>query len=296
MSIPEVSVIMPCYNHSRYLPESIESILGQSYGDLELIIADDCSSDNSVDVIESFKRRDKRIIGIYNKENKGASGSRNSAMTASKGNYVAFCDADDVWEKEKLRIQMNCMLNNRGYAAIHSDSTIIDGQGNPTGERFSSLHQSKKRSGSLFHELCIANFINIQTVLLRRQCVNDVGLFEEDIKYVEDWIYWVKVANRFNFFYIDEPLGRYRVHEGSTNKNIEGCTKNLIKGYNRILSNFPDIPKKIRARIYYELGINHAALGEKVEARKYFLGSFKKDKLNLKSFLRYCSNQVSLIT
>ncbi len=288
MGIPQVSVIMPCYNHARFLPESVESILGQSYDDFELIITDDCSSDNSVDVIDGYRRRDKRVISIYNRENKGAAGSRNSAITASKGNYIAFCDADDLWEKDKLKIQMDCMFNNnRGYAAIHSDSMIIDEAGIPTGERFSTLYQRINKSGNLFHELCLTNFINIQTVLLRRQCINDVGLFEEDIKYVEDWIYWVKVARNFTFYYIDEPLGRYRVHEGSTNKNIEGCTKNRIKGYNRILDNFPDIPMKIKSRIFYELGINHALLREKVEARDHFLKSFKMDKSNLKSFIRF---------
>lgn len=287
MRIPQVSVIMPCYNHARYLPEAVESILKQSYGDLELIITDDSSSDNSVDVIERYKRMDRRIISIYNKKNKGASCSRNRAIMASRGNYVSFCDADDIWENDKLEIQMDCMLNNREYAAIHSDSTIINGQGTPTGDLFSSLYQRGKMSGNLFHELCVSNFINIQTVLLRRQCVNDVGLFEEDIKYVEDWIYWVKVARNFRFFYIDEPLGRYRIHEGSTNKNLEGCTKNRIKGYNCILNNFPDIPMKIKSRIFYELGINHNALREKVDARKYFLESFKMDKSNLKSFIRF---------
>ncbi len=285
MRVPQVSVIMPCYNHAKYLPESVESILGQSYGDFELIISDDCSSDNSVDVIDGYKRMDKRVISIYNRENKGAAGSRNSAITASKGNYIAFCDADDLWENDKLKIQMDCMLG--GHAAIHADSTIIDGEGSPTGKRFSSLYQTEKRSGSLFNELCITNFINIQTVLLRRQCINDVGLFEEDIKYVEDWIYWVKVAKKYQFHYIDKPLGLYRVHEGSTNRNIDGCTTNRIKGYNYILNNFPDIPMKIKSRIYYELGINHNVLREKAEARKYFLASFEMDKSNLKSLLRF---------
>ncbi len=287
MGIPQVSVIMPCYNHARYLSEAIDSILGQSYDDLELIITDDCSSDKSVDIIDSYKRIDRRVISICNKINKGASKSRNSAITISKGNYVAFCDADDIWEKDKLKIQLDYILNKSGYDVIHSDSTIINGQGIPTGERFSSLNKKGKMTGNLFYELCLSNFINIQTVLLRRECINNVGLFEEDIKYVEDWVYWVKVARNYRFFYIDEPLGRYRIHEGSTNKNIEGCTINRIKGYNRILSRFPDLPMNIKSRIYYELGINHNALREKVEARKFFLESFKLDKSNLKSFLRF---------
>jgi hypothetical protein len=175
----------------------------------------------------------------------------------------------------------------RDIGVIHSDSNIINENGVPTGERFSShYHKGRQLSGDLFKELCVTNFVNVPTMLLPKQSVNDAGLFEEDFKYLTDWIYWVKVAKKYKFYYIDEPLARYRVHEGSTNKDIKGYSECRIKGYNLILNYFPDIPLEIKSRMFYELGATHNSLGEKAEAQKYYLESFKMDKSNLKSFLR----------
>jgi glycosyltransferase involved in cell wall biosynthesis len=288
LETPQVSVIMPCYNHAGFLRESIESVLGQSYGDLELIITDDCSRDNSMEVIENYRRLDKRIIAIHHERNMGEAKSRNDALAVCRGDHIGFCDADDVWEKDKLRIQIALLQKGRGNDVIHSDSNIINENSIRTGERFSSNYQKGRQlSGDLFQELCDSNFINIPTVLLPKESVKDAGLFEEDFKYLTDWIYWVKVARHYKFFYIDEPLARYRVHEGSTKKDIKGYSECRIKGYSLILNRFPDIPMKIKSRIYYELGINHNALKAKAEARKYFLESFRMDKSNLKSFLRF---------
>ncbi len=293
MRVPQVSVIMPCYNHARYLPESIESILGQSYGDLELIITDDCSRDNSMEVIENYKRLDKRIVAIHHERNMGEAKSRNDALGLCRGDHIAFCDADDVWEKDKLKIQLAVLKKRRGNDVIHSDSNIINENGVPTGERFSSYyHKGRQLSGDLFHELCVTNFINVPTMLLPKQSVIDAGLFEEDFKYLTDWIYWIKVAKRYRFCYIDEPLARYRVHEGSTKKDIKGYGECRIKGYKLIMNNFPDIPVKIKSRIFYELGINHNALKQKEKAREFFIASFKTDIFNVKSILRIVQTKI----
>jgi len=94
------------------------------------------------------------------------------------------------------------------------------------------------------------------------------------------------VAKKYKFYYIEEPLARYRVHEGSTKKDIKGYCECRIKGYKLILNSFPYIPLKTKSRIYYELGINHYALKDKEEARKCFLESLKMDRSNFKSYLR----------
>jgi glycosyltransferase involved in cell wall biosynthesis len=287
VSTPLVSVIMPCYNHARYLPDSIESVLGQCYGNLELIITDDRSKDGSMEVIDQYRRLDKRIGVVRHERNMGEGKSRNDALALCKGEYVAFCDADDVWERNKLTIQLEVVRTARGSDVIHSDSRIIDEDGNATGMRYSSRYQKGRQlSGDLFHHLCLTNFINVPTMLIPKQRIMEAGVFEEDFRYLTDWIYWVKIARNGEFFYIDEPLARYRVHDGSTNNDICGYSECRIKGYNYILESFPDLPTKVRARILYELGINHDALGSRGEARECFIRSFRADPLNVKSVMR----------
>lgn len=104
-----VSVILPNFNHASYIGACIEAVLAQTYSDFELFIMDDCSSDDSQEVIEGFRKKDDRIISIYNETNHGVSYSRNRAIEKSKGEYVAFCDADDIWKKDKLRLQVESL-------------------------------------------------------------------------------------------------------------------------------------------------------------------------------------------
>src|ERR1017187_4327252 len=102
--MPKVSVIMPCFNHARFVVESVSGILAQTHPDLELIIVEDCSSDNSWDVIRSLTAKDSRIKVIRHERNQGVSKSRNDGLCMATGQFIAFCDADDVWEYDKLRV------------------------------------------------------------------------------------------------------------------------------------------------------------------------------------------------
>lgn len=284
----KVSVIMPCYNHAGFIGESIESILNQSYGDLELIIVDDRSIDDSVEIIKEYERADKRVVFRQNSENLGVSNTRNNAINTSSGEYIAFCDADDVWEKDKLETQIRILSKNPSYGAMHSDSIVIDEKGRPTGKRFSTLnHKGSKVSGYLFYALCLRNFINTQTVILKRDCLNGKTPFKEDFKYFEDWICWINIAKDHNFLYVDEPLAKYRVHEKSTRRDREGYIEHRIRVYDYILNRYPDIPLKIRSKIFYQIGINYSKLGERFKARDFFYKGFNAHRSNFRSLFRY---------
>ena len=109
LSAPLVSVVIPVYNRETTVGRAAASVLNQSYTNLELIIVDDCSNDNSLQVIHEFQ--DKRIIVITSEQNSGANAARNKGILAAKGQYVAFQDSDDEWVKDKLKIQMQDMIN-----------------------------------------------------------------------------------------------------------------------------------------------------------------------------------------
>ena len=261
----KVSVIMPCFNHARFLEDSVSAILRQSHADLELMIVDDCSSDNSWDIICHLADGDLRIRPIRHERNLGASRSRNDGLRAATGNFIGFCDADDIWEHDKLDLQLSLLEKNPDYFVTYSDTAISNESGAPMGERFSErFPPPKNASGWLFDDLILRNFINMQSVLLRKECVERVGEFDEKIKWVEDWWFWIRVSRHHRFLYSRECLARYRVHAASTNlRQRRGYCVNRFKVFRRILREYPDLPKTAQATLVYKMGVDLCALGKR---------------------------------
>ena len=215
--MPAASVIMPCYNAEKFVQQSVESILLQTFEDFELIIIDDASADRSVEVVKGLAVRDARIRLFVHEKNLGASRSRNDGLHAASGNYIAFCDADDVWKPEKLKSQVELLSNNPSYDIAYCDSQIIDEAGSPSGHLFSEKFPVPKNpSGNLFEELCTRNFINMQTVCIRRNAVGHGIFFDEDIKWIEDWWQWIRLSRNHLFLHERLPLAQYRIHRQST--------------------------------------------------------------------------------
>jgi glycosyltransferase involved in cell wall biosynthesis len=286
--MPKVSVVMPCFNHALYVGESIEAILAQSVKDLELIVVDDCSRDESKMVIEKYVSSDRRVRAIYHETNLGASRSRNDGIRDAHGEYLAFCDADDVWVATKLARQLELLEKHPIHDVAYCDSEIIDEHGNGTGERFSAQFPVPGNgSGKLFNELCTRNFVNMQTAILRRECIEDSGYFDESIKWVEDWWFWVKVSYGHSFIYTDEVLAKYRVHQKSTALvQRQGYMANRTKVFHRILRNYPGIPAKLKSEVYYHIGMALASLGKGCYARQCFARSMEYQRSNMRALYR----------
>ena len=285
---PRVSVIMPCYNHQKYIDSAINSILDQSLDDFELIIVDDKSTDNSIDKIEHYRYIDKRIISICHNINTGPSSCRNDGIHRSNGKYISFCDADDVWFKDKLRIQLACIEDRNDIHLIYSDSLIIDSYGNLTGKKFSDIYKSPIiPDGNIFHKLCLTNFINLSTVLLRKECIEQTGYFHKDIKHGEDWLLWVNLAKYHKFHYLAMPLVKYRIHENSSNLKHRQLHNDRIKTYSIIHEKFPNLPISIKSEILYHIGRSYMSLNNNTNAVEFFLQAARLRKINPKYFSFY---------
>jgi len=267
---------MPCFNHARFVVDSANGILGQTQADLELIIVDDCSSDNSWEVIQSLARKDSRVKAIRHAHNQGASKSRNDGLYAASGEFIGFCDADDIWEKDKLRLQMEILQSNPTHDVTYCDSIIIDEPGLPTGKRFSQLFPPpKSASGSLFPELLKRNFVNMQSVLMRKECVQRVGYFDENIKWVEDWWYWVRISRHHRFLYCQDALARYRVHAHSTNRvQKRGYCINRLKVFKKILRDYPELSSCSQTDIVFKMGVELCELGKYSTGRSMLWRAF----------------------
>lgn len=289
---PKVSVLMPSFNYARYLPTAIQSVLGQSYSNLELIITDDCSTDESREIVEHWTKLDPRVVPVLHQVNQGLARARNSGLAAASGEFVALCDADDVWLPHKLETQMECFRTNPDLGVVHCDSAIIDGDGSVTGQRFSSLLHDKnqKTSGNLFTTLCERNFLCVPTVILRREAIDYAGGFEENLRSLEDWVCWTKVSRQFSFHYIDATLAQYRIHGTGLSSNPRGMAENRIRAFRFLLESFPDIPPQLKSKMLYSLGVSHLETSQSRAAARAFLQSVRENPLHLRSWIRCCQS------
>lgn len=194
-----VSIIMPSYNTAPYIRETIQSVLDQTYQNWELIIVDDCSTDNTDEVVASIK--DERIRYLKNEKNSGAAVSRNRALREAKGRWVAFLDSDDLWMPGKLEKQISFMESN-DYSFSYTNYEEIDVEGKATGVKVTG---PKKVTKTGMFNYC---WLGCLTVMYDR---NVIGLIQiEDIKKNNDYAMWLKVCKKADCYLLDENLGKYR--------------------------------------------------------------------------------------
>jgi glycosyltransferase involved in cell wall biosynthesis len=287
-SSPKVSVLVPTYNYEQYLPMAVESVLGQSYADFEVVLIEDCSTDGSRELAEKYYRLDDRVTLVLHHVNSGLSCARNSGLIAATGEFIAMCDADDIWLSHKLQVQMDRFKETPGVGVVHSDSAIIDREGKLTGQRFSDLmHRTGQvTSGNLFEELCERNFMCVPTVIMRRETMEYAGGFDASLRSLEDWVCWAKSSRRYLFSYIEEPLVQYRVHGASLSHDPIGMAKNRVKAIHILLEAFRDMPSPIRARMLYNLGVSHLEISDARGAVAAFTESIQTYPAQLRSWVR----------
>lgn len=198
-----VSIITPSYNTAKYVIETIESVVAQTYSNWEMIIVDDCSTDNSVEIINEYiqKNNENRIRLFVNQENSGAALSRNLALRESKGRWIAFLDSDDVWVPEKLNLQLKFMKKNN-YLFTYTEYEEIDEQGNLLHRKISGPNCVTKRK---MYDYCYPGCLTIM------YDQNVIGLIQiKDIKKNNDYAMWLKVCKKADCYLLDEVLAKYR--------------------------------------------------------------------------------------
>lgn len=210
-----VSIIMPSYNTASFIKETIQSVLNQTYSNWELIIVDDCSTDNTDEVVETIK--DSRIKYYKNDKNSGAAVSRNKALREARGQWIAYLDSDDLWMPEKLEKQIRFMENN-GYAFSYTNYEEIDVDGNKTGVKVSGPKRITKTG---MFNYCWPGCL---TVMFD---ANKIGIIQiEDIKKNNDYAMWLKICKKANCYLLDEFLAQYR--KGRTGSVSTHSIKTMI--------------------------------------------------------------------
>ena len=191
---------MPSYNTAQFIGQSIQSVLTQTYLNWELIIVDDCSTDNTEKVVSAFLN-DNRIIFLKNERNSGAAVSRNRALKEAKGKWIAFLDSDDLWEPEKLEKQIAFMKNN-GYSFSYTNYVEIDEAGIQSGVKVTGPQKITKTG---MYNYCWPGCLTVM------YDADEIGLIQiADIKKNNDYAMWLKVCKKVDCYLLDECLALYR--------------------------------------------------------------------------------------
>ena len=200
-----VSIIMPSYNTAKFIDETIESVLKQTYTNWELIIVDDCSTDSTDEVVKKYLS-DSRIKYLKNEKNSGAALSRNKALREAKGKWIAFLDSDDLWEPDKLSKQIAFMKNNNAHFS-YTNYIEIDEESSPIGKKVTGPKRITKRG---MYNYC---WMGCLTVMYDAEFVGLIQI--EDIKKNNDYAMWLKLCKKTPCYLLDETLARYRKRSGS---------------------------------------------------------------------------------
>jgi glycosyltransferase involved in cell wall biosynthesis len=215
-----VSIIMPNYNCGKFIKATIESVLAQTYTNWEILFVDDCSTDNSLEIVSAFK--DDRIKIFQNEKNSGAAVSRNKALREAKGKWIAFLDSDDLWEKEKLSKQISFMQEN-GYKFSYAKYREISEQGECLGRTVSGPKKITRRGQFNY---CWQGCLTVM------YDAEEIGLIQiEDIKKNNDYAIWLKVCKKAKCYLFKEVLGSYRKRAGSISRHGKLA---LLKWHNRL--------------------------------------------------------------
>lgn len=253
-----MSVIVPTYNHARYLPEAINSVLQQSFQDYEVIVVDDGSTDNTRDVVAEFT--DKRIHYIYQK-NKGLAGARNTGLREARGEFVAFLDADDLYLPCKLEVQVRFLTENPDYGFVAGGWNYIDHDGKIIGGYNPWPHPPDELSIESWLYGCRVNPV---AVFVCRSWVEKVGGFDESLRQVEDWDMWSRLAYAgCKMGWVDGVVCSYRYSPGQMTKNAAVQTQSGVQMLDKFFS---------------QKGIPEELLSQKnqIYSRQYLLGAWRE--------------------
>lgn len=225
--MPEVSAIVPTYNRANVLPRALDSILSQTYDDIELIVVDDNSEDDTRTIVESYS--DPRVKYIRHETNKGANSARNTGIKESNGDYIAFLDDDDEWLAEKIHTQLTSLKQlDDSYGMAYSGRQIVE-NGNVIEEYKPNLE------GELFNDLLKENFIPSETPLIRYECFDNVGLFDERFRSCQDWDMWLRISREYKISCDRKILA---VSHWDSNDRISTNYRRKNQGYGLILKKY----------------------------------------------------------
>jgi glycosyltransferase involved in cell wall biosynthesis len=278
----KVSIIIPAYNKAELTVKTVDSVLNQTYPNVEVIVVDDGSTDNTKQAMAAYGNR----VKYFYKENGGACSARNYGLKNAQGEYIGFLDCDDVYEPAKVEEAVSYLMKNPRFGFLHTAAAFIDEQDRVVGHY---SHPKSVYEGKIANRLILGNYICNSTSLIRRGCLEKVGGFDESIFIPADWDLSLRLAREFEAGYIDKPLTRYRVTGNYTFNNLSKAHDEEFKVINKFFDLSGDnrglLKNKAFSNFYFRYAECFLLRGEYPQAQDYLRRSLKFNLFNLKSII-----------
>lgn len=296
---PLVSILIPSYNHGAFLPAALESALGQSYSPIEIIVVDDGSSDGSLSIAEAYAARYPSVIRVFThpgRDNKGSSATINHAFENSRGEYISPFASDDVLYPDKLERQVTFLQNNPEVSLAYGYVDIIDDRGVKCGE---ILSDDFSHAPDLVERLIVGNRFPGCSIMIRRGCLEKVGLWDESLIY-SDWELWIRIASQSRVGFLGYPLAMYRMHGYNTvAAPAQVHLTRILAVMNALLQKASEVggalnKPRVQALINLEMTYLHYCAVNLVGANRSLLSAFKIDPslcLDVNYFVNWLSGK-----
>jgi glycosyltransferase involved in cell wall biosynthesis len=281
MTTPQVSVIIPSCNRAKLLPAAIRSVLDQTFQDFELIVVDDASGDETADVVWSF--HDERIKFFRHEAQKGGAAARNTGIVNSQSDYIAFLDDDDEWFPEKLGRQVAALKeSNPAVGAIYTGYDAVDISSGEVKARKIPVHKGDL-SSLLLRSNCIGS---TSSVLMRRKCFEDVGMFDESLPSFQDYDLWIRLSRVYQFDYVGECLLTYRLHSNKIWTNPDA----IRRGIEILLEKYgASAPLRKRCSGHYlSIAVQFCEAGDTTKARVALRRAISLHPFDPRHYLYFC--------
>lgn len=218
MLTPKVSVVIPTYNHARYLSYALDSVINQGYPNLEIFVIDDGSTDGTAELVQPYR---SKVNYVY-KVNGGTPSALNRGLSLSTGKYICWLSADDTLIGDKVSKQVELMERDQSLGFSYTSFVVIDAKGVKGYEVNSAYYADKQEMVTKLMEGC---FINGSSVMMRRSALEKIGYFDEGLPQAHDYDLWYRFLRHYSCGFIDEPLLAYRWHGENMSQNpIEACS------------------------------------------------------------------------
>lgn len=286
----QVSVIIPTYNRAHLVGRAVQSVLNQTYQNFEVIVVDDGSVDNTEEVVKNFNNEIIRYI--RHKENGGGAAARNTGIREAEGEYIAFLDDDDEWLPEKLKKQISLFDDKSSeLGVVYAGLIRVDETGEYVGKQHicvPDIHVPEKR-GWIYEDLLLKDYVGTtSTVLVKKECFEKVGLFDESFSGAEDWDMWIRIAKIYQFDFIESPLIKYHRHANRVTTNLEAKIKDRVMVLNKFFSEIAS-KRRIYSEHRYGIGVLHCRAGNMKKGREEFLRAIKLYPFKLIYFIHFGS-------
>jgi glycosyltransferase involved in cell wall biosynthesis len=296
---PKVSVIMPVLNGERYIDEAIESIIAQTYQNCELVLVDDGSTDSTYERVKRFLPK-LAIRYVRHESPRGIAASMNDGVRNATGDMISFLDHDDTWLPEFLEAQVSYLEQHPDVGMVHSDFRTIDPDGNVLEESVARCRQRKRPSGSVFRELFLDSFIVGNSVLIRKECFERLGMFEESFRW-GDYHMWLRIARHYRVDYVDKVLTSYRQHPTQSTRTVATSRPDqdsvAMQAIDKLLTANPDIRSELgdalirrrRAALYFDLAYSWHLAGDFRSARVCLRRAIAVHPFDLRFYVLYAA-------